>query len=411
MRFKKITVILILVLSALAISFAIAEYFARRYFPQMTYNLAKERTFAIFQEHENMPFTLKRNVKKYIFTGKTVEFSNTFNTNSYGFRGKEISKEKPANVFRILMLGDSMTLGWGVEEDQTFSYIAEQELNKTAESHNLGIRFEVVNAGFTAGRSLDSYYVYLRDEAFQFNPDLIIINHLPYNDYAPDMMESVWKGQDINGLPQKVKSNFNDIKDGYQVDKYKETWRYEIPFLRNTHSGILFMDALDRYTPNLVKIIRKYVLKAPPRPRLIASGEIAFCLSTLIEKYCPPEMMGLFEKGQPLIIGMKNLATENSSKIAITIIPSLQQIEDLMIHENTELNTKNAEPQRTLTNFLTENNIKSLNFLPFFVSSIWRDHYYQLDWHWNREGHKLAGEKLADFIANEYFPVLNTNKD
>src|SRR3989344_8286280 len=126
MRFKKITVILILVLSSLAISFAIAEYFARRYFPQMTYNLAKERTFAIFKEHENMPFTLKRNVNNYRFTGKSVEFSNLISTNSFGFRGKEISQKKPTSVFRILLLGDSMTLGWGVEDDETFAFIAEE---------------------------------------------------------------------------------------------------------------------------------------------------------------------------------------------------------------------------------------------------------------------------------------------
>ena len=43
-----------------------------------------------------------------------------FRTNSAGFRSPEIPTEAPDDVFRIVITGDSVTQGWGVEEQETF---------------------------------------------------------------------------------------------------------------------------------------------------------------------------------------------------------------------------------------------------------------------------------------------------
>ena len=180
--------------------------------------------------------------------------------------------------------------------------------------------------------------------------------------------------------------------------------------MRNSHFGILVMSSMERFTPSLVHLIKKHLLEFPQNPpRLIDSNEIAYCLSILIEKYCPAELMELFEKGQPLILGMRDLAVANNVQFAVTIIPSIQQIEDILRHNDVEAAVTEAKPQRTLTNFFKENDIESLNFLSYFATSNYKDYFYLRDWNWNQEGHKLAGEKLAVFIAENYFPVLNPN--
>src|SRR3990167_10025348 len=209
----KILAGLILFSVSFVFSLLLAEYLARKFAPQTIYNFAKNRTFAIFQEDKDIPFTLQPNVKDHRFTSNMVEFSNLVSTNSFGFRGKEISEEKPQGVYRILLLGDSMTFGWGVENDQTFAFIAEEKLNQWAQEKGLSNKFEIINGGFTAGRSLDSYYVYIKKEAFKFNPDLIIINHFPANDYGPDMSETEWLDVDDKWLPGRVVSKFNMIKN------------------------------------------------------------------------------------------------------------------------------------------------------------------------------------------------------
>jgi len=63
--------------------------------------------------------------------------------NSRKLRDREYSRMKPENVFRIVCLGDSVTLGWGVRLEDTFVKKLEGLLNVTASLS----KFEVINAG------------------------------------------------------------------------------------------------------------------------------------------------------------------------------------------------------------------------------------------------------------------------
>jgi lysophospholipase L1-like esterase len=104
-----------------------------------------------------------------------------FSINSRGFRDQEYSEEKPADVFRIVMLGDSTTVGWGVPADQTVAKIMERRLNQ---SRVPGChRFEVINAGVGNYGTVQEYNHYLTyDRAF--HPDLVILEYF-INDPEP----------------------------------------------------------------------------------------------------------------------------------------------------------------------------------------------------------------------------------
>ena len=41
--------------------------------------------------------------------------------NGGGLRNREVAPEKPAGATRIMMLGDSIVFGWGVDQDKTMS--------------------------------------------------------------------------------------------------------------------------------------------------------------------------------------------------------------------------------------------------------------------------------------------------
>ena len=65
--------------------------------------------------------------------------------NSHGLRDYEYPLTKPPGTYRIIMLGDSTTFGWGVRLEDTAAKILERKLN---EARSAGYkRFEVINAG------------------------------------------------------------------------------------------------------------------------------------------------------------------------------------------------------------------------------------------------------------------------
>ena len=105
--------------------------------------------------------------------------------NSHGLRDREYALSKPSDVYRIIMLGDSTTLGWGVPFEQTIPKILERELNR------VGVpgyrRCEVLNAGvgnYGTVQEVAHYETYDR----AFHPDLVVLDYF-INDAEPVPVE------------------------------------------------------------------------------------------------------------------------------------------------------------------------------------------------------------------------------
>jgi lysophospholipase L1-like esterase len=91
--------------------------------------------------------------------------------NSFGLRDVEIEVPKPADTVRVLVVGDSLTFGFGVELENTYLKVLESELNATA---TRGRRFQVVNGGMD-GTGLDRHLEFIRSRAPHLQPDLVIV--------------------------------------------------------------------------------------------------------------------------------------------------------------------------------------------------------------------------------------------
>lgn len=92
--------------------------------------------------------------------------------NSTKLRDKEISLQKPADTIRILMLGDSITFGWGVAATDRVSRRLETKLNSWFPMQ----KFEVVNAGVgNYNTAMEVSWFLLKGQTF--DPDLVILNY------------------------------------------------------------------------------------------------------------------------------------------------------------------------------------------------------------------------------------------
>lgn len=98
--------------------------------------------------------------------------------NSRGLRGPETTYEKPPGTYRILNLGDSVVMGWGVRLEDTYGQRLELLLN---EDSGNGASFEVINAG-VPGWSLENALAYLQAEGLKYEPDLVVLDITIAND-------------------------------------------------------------------------------------------------------------------------------------------------------------------------------------------------------------------------------------
>ncbi len=106
--------------------------------------------------------------------------------NSLGLRDEEIPVERPEGEIRLLTIGDSTVLGFGVEAGRTFSQLLEKDLRQKVRA-----RFQVVNAGIPGYTSCQSL-LYLEHRGLRLGPSVVIVEtnfndrRAVFPDGAPD---------------------------------------------------------------------------------------------------------------------------------------------------------------------------------------------------------------------------------
>jgi lysophospholipase L1-like esterase len=109
--------------------------------------------------------------------------------NAMGLRDRDFPTEKPADHVRTLMLGDSLTFGWGVLEEDTPAKLVETRLNGSLATP----RDEVINAG-VGNYNTAMEIAYFLDRGHQLKPDVVVLNYF-INDAepAPKRRTSLWR--------------------------------------------------------------------------------------------------------------------------------------------------------------------------------------------------------------------------
>jgi lysophospholipase L1-like esterase len=92
-----------------------------------------------------------------------------YRTNSLGVRGPEYALWPPPGVFRICIVGDSVTMGVLVEEEDAYPARLEAALNARPGPY----RYEVLNVGM-AGANIQQVVHRLETIGLRYDPDLII---------------------------------------------------------------------------------------------------------------------------------------------------------------------------------------------------------------------------------------------
>jgi hypothetical protein len=76
------------------------------------------------------------------------EYDVTYRTNQLGLRGGDVPAKQPGEL-RVLAVGNSFVEGWGVEENQTFTRVAENVLRSAGEKADPARSVRIVNGGIS----------------------------------------------------------------------------------------------------------------------------------------------------------------------------------------------------------------------------------------------------------------------
>lgn len=122
---------------------------------------------------------------------KSVAYSlgkNRVALNSHGLRDEEYPIAKPLEEKRILVLGDSVTFGWGISQGETFSDRMEPILQRRT-----GRNWQVINAGVN-GYNTEQEADWLRIYGLAFKPDIVVLVYVE-NDTDPilDPNATTWR--------------------------------------------------------------------------------------------------------------------------------------------------------------------------------------------------------------------------
>ncbi len=129
--------------------------------------------------------------------------------NALGMRDEEFPQKKPEGEFRVLLLGDSLTFGIDVEQNETFASIVRDSLSKRAPP---GKTIRVMNGavqGYDTTNERDWLYTF----GFDLEPDLVVVMFYPNDIEIEPRKMAVWEFPGRDALRRTA--TFNYIETQY----------------------------------------------------------------------------------------------------------------------------------------------------------------------------------------------------
>ncbi|MBI3723484.1 hypothetical protein HY251_05960 [bacterium] len=152
------------------------------FFESLRYPSAKDRPWYMYRLDPTLGFALLADAAEvHTFTEAASGYYH-LKTNSLGLRDERALVPKRKGVFRVLVVGDSMTFGLGVEREEAFPAQLEKRLSKALAPREV----EVVNAGVPCWGQREEL-AFLEHRARELEPDAIVLEFTVANDVLDNL--------------------------------------------------------------------------------------------------------------------------------------------------------------------------------------------------------------------------------
>ncbi len=209
--------------------------------------------YAVYDK--DLYYTLK---KEDSFTFRNIEFENSFRTNRLGLRGDNAELLAP----QIVCLGDSYTMGWGVEQDETFAARLGKFTGLTVANTGVasyGTARELINLERIDSSRLRWIIIQYCSNDLGENESCIHSNYrLPIS--TPDSYEKLvrMQGMSTRYFPGKYFGVIGNFFWKQQVNRihrwFKLDWERKQGLARQDEQARIFLDLLSRSNIDFQKV-------------------------------------------------------------------------------------------------------------------------------------------------------------
>lgn len=283
--------------------------------------------------------------------------------------------EKPSNIKRILVLGDSVAWGWGVKREETFSKQLEGLLN-----HDLPQkRYEVINAGVSNTNTTHQLNVLKNKGAVPVYPSVMKGVGMAYK---PDLVLVSYVLNDTHHTFVKHDQTHDALLLGnlqFNMGPYAIPLPFKIDYFLSKNSRFykFFMVRYDR-------LLNRLGMRQALKEILAAYNE---------------DSSGWLSVRRSLFI-MSNITKRSNVKIVMFIWPSL--VKDM----KEKYAFKNVHQK--IRTFASQYEIPAYDLLKTFEDFNGEKFHVAIgDAHPNAEGHQMAAQAMYDFITdNNLLPQI-----
>lgn len=197
-----------LLIVSIAVSVAMSEFAARKFLYEEYAPVNGKKIVSLMIGESIYPDNPIERRPYFLYVNRPgFEAHGVVQHNQYGYRGRDVNKEKEKGTIRILALGASTTYGYMLDSPaQAWPAQLEKILKKKFPGSNI----EVINGGLPGALSSETLTAYLFRDRY-FEPDIVVIHNggndaapLFYADYQPDYSSfRKWDPVSVQVRPQE----------------------------------------------------------------------------------------------------------------------------------------------------------------------------------------------------------------
>jgi hypothetical protein len=332
--------------------------------------------------------------------------------NHQGFRDYERTYNKPAHSFRILVLGDSYVEALQVALQDSFPALLEKSLNQVSTS----IKFEVLNLGQSGFGTADEYMRYL-NFGVKYSPDLVLLAFLTGNDIQDNSKFlsrdnlAFYFTFDGGGNLKLDRSLFDQYERNLTLAKRAFQYIKQKPYLASLISERLYLLKLE-FDSRHFHSNPGWYQQSGHRQRLDEFSPLNIYLPVPSEPW-----KEAFDITTNLIRKFRDSVEVNGSRFLLVTLSNAEQVHpevQQQLKDNYGVTFDFEQPDRIIERFARKEHITHLMLMPAFRDYHLRTGKYLHGFggskggHWNENGHRLAAEKIFEFLKEKHLVPLDS---